>query len=420
MCGIYGLFYKSSGGCMPGDIDMLKNMAIVTSLRGDHSSGISVLRNDPSKRPWVVKSIGDPFNLFHNKDVVVEMKKFFEGTKASLGAFGHGRLATRGDITSRNAHPFVEGHITLVHNGTINSGVDMTKECEQGKKVDVDSHALAISMSKVGVKEALSRVYGAFAIIAHDQQEKCVWIARNTERPLHYIIGANRLFIMSEEKALEYVVMRDARLTSYSQKGMDVEQFKANKLYKFDLNTFVLSEEGDILEERTRSQRAAPFKSGKTPTTAKEHLMVLKEVRGPTKKEYLYVFEDEDENLVYSKSSKKLDVSIGQLASTTHIYHEWAEGMKVSTKNARMKSIEWYDTSEVLTGEEIITTRNNKSISRKAFLTLAAEGCACCDGPVWDNEGAKSILTDANNLVCGQCVDAGLYPTADMKKETLQ
>jgi hypothetical protein len=422
MCGIYGLFYKAAGGFFPGDLDTLKNQAIVTSLRGDHSSGIAVLRNDGSKRPWIVKTIGDPFNIFHNPEAMKEMKKFFEGSKASAGAFGHGRLATRGEISHRNAHPFVEGHITLVHNGTINAGLDMKQECEEGKQVDVDSHALAIEMSKIGVREALAKVNGAFAIIAHDQKEKCVYFARNKERPLHYLDHNTRLMVMSEFGALTYLGWRETKYQANSLRADLFKEFKENILYKYDLTKFTLTEEGPIKEVRTSSESGVPFyqsPKGGTVASKGEILLLLKKIIPPARKskEYTYIFEDDELDEYIGRSSSLFDVNEGALATAPRFYMERVNG-RAATRTVRMKEVEWYAT--VGDHPKTVTTINKKELSFEDWKEKRDQGCVSCSGPIEDKDAHRTMLTQTGNLICHECLATDGFSLSSVTTGVLQ
>ncbi len=413
MCGIYGLFQLNKAGLLESDIDTLKAMAIVTSLRGDHSSGIAVLGNKPKTKPWTAKAVGDPFNLFHNAGVLKQLKQAFTGSNSSVGVFGHGRLATRGDITIRNAHPFTEGNITLVHNGTL-VGVDMDQTCEKGEKVEVDSHILAIEMDKLGVAEALRQTWGAYAIIAHDKKEGKVHFATNGERPLFYInYPQTKLWVMSEQLALFYVALKKG--SNVSLKAQDVHPFEKEFLYTLDLNTFTFTKGESLAKAVTQTPfRTATRTGGVGSETIFECRGLRKDKDNPIM--WLYDLVDDDDNVYTATSSLHQPERKGQYAQVTRYRIERSNG--VERRTVKFKDIDWYeepakpDTEEPADAAnqdsiETVKTVNEKYISVEDWNKARQDGCQVCQGPIYKNEPGVSYLMSDGKLVCGQCVSSG-------------
>lgn len=90
---------------------------------------------------------------------------------------GHNRAATKGATTDENAHPFIEDHICLVHNGTLNTHKHLANK-------EVDSHAICHAFAKEGYRTVLPKLNGAYALIWYDAKDKKLRIARNDQRPL--------------------------------------------------------------------------------------------------------------------------------------------------------------------------------------------------------------------------------------------
>jgi len=245
MCGIWGVFHKKREGWLVGDdADIIKTLMVVTGLRGDHSTGICTITgiNNFVKKPErglrILRTVGSAYNIFHRKEGDDYFKWLID---KGCSAFGHGRLATRGAITARNAHPFEEGNWVLVHNGTIRTGVETTKE------IEVDSHALCKKIDEVGIKKALQSIDGAYAIIAYNKKEDRVYAARNTERSLFYFEGHEKVYVQSEDNTLRFALLRHNRYVSPLDKPKQPMPFEPEFLY-------VLTPEGFVKDDCVRKE----------------------------------------------------------------------------------------------------------------------------------------------------------------------
>lgn len=205
MCGIVGLF-GSDCKTYPNDKReyMLQGL-FVDALRGQESTGIALLPKETSKDPVVFKRALSGPDFVNRKEV----SRIVGRLDLSLGMIGHNRSATRGDIEDENAHPFQYGHITLVHNGTVNNADFLTGEvCKADSKVD--SAQVAWSFSKKEPDELLPRMTGGFSLVWWDARDNTLHFARNHEKPMYWYTSpdSKMMYFGSELAMLAWLLTR--------------------------------------------------------------------------------------------------------------------------------------------------------------------------------------------------------------------
>ena len=225
MCGIFGVISRTKTGMFNDELAFLRQAFIAGATRGEDSAGAFMVPSaDPHSVEWVKKA-GEPFHLLYHKD----FKDLFERTdKGGRVLVGHNRYATKGSVSDANAHPFNVGPITLVHNGTIHSGLNYPKG------IDVDSHALAHALAEEGI-EVFSKINGAFACVWHDARTGHLHIAKNYERPLSMIESYGTYFFASEAPMLLWLFHRNQSGYYNNYKKFNSVEIKNNKLYTFNL-----------------------------------------------------------------------------------------------------------------------------------------------------------------------------------------
>lgn len=213
MCGLVGVI--SAGTLSSQEKKVFEELLHADMLRGDDSFGvINVL---PIKKGASYYKIANRAPIMEKEDPA--FSKFMAET--CVARIGHNRAATRGAVTSENAHPFSAKHVMLVHNGTLRENIGNYK---------VDSEWLTNKIANSdNVASTLSEVDGAYAIIWHDSNEGVVNVARNSERPL-YIAKSSAVatwYVCSEAKLLEWILDRNKVIHS------GIKPVEAGKIHKF-------------------------------------------------------------------------------------------------------------------------------------------------------------------------------------------
>jgi hypothetical protein len=222
MCGLVAIISKNQSGFYQTDKTIFLQMLISDMFRGMDSTGC-----------FAVNTYG---NLKMIKDA--SPASFFIGKKESTAFFdtfisdqhimvGHNRKATMGNIISENAHPFIEGNICLVHNGTLNNHKNLADTV-------VDSHAICKHINDHGYKSMFKTIDGAYALIWYNAEEKKLYFARNAERPLFFVETATKLYLASEEKMLDWILDRN-NIGKYT-----IQNVPTDKVFKFDLESHKL------------------------------------------------------------------------------------------------------------------------------------------------------------------------------------
>jgi hypothetical protein len=191
------------------DRDMLKGMLVVNSLRGAHSTGIAGVcsrRESDKEAMGLVKAVQSPYYLFDHHKTDEFFRRFLSDYDTIIG---HGRYATRGEINADNAHPFEEGHITLVHNGGISNFYQL-RDTNLDKEVEVDSHLVARLIERNGWEETLPKLRGAYALVWYDSRDGSLHFARNKERPMVIakLEKKDTIIYASEAATLEWAASR--------------------------------------------------------------------------------------------------------------------------------------------------------------------------------------------------------------------
>ncbi len=197
MCGIVA--YKGSQQALPILIKGLKRL----EYRGYDSAGVALYNNQTAdlqiyKKQGKVKELE---NLINNQ------------SPASQIGMGHTRWATHGEPNDVNAHPHpsFKGRLAVVHNGIIENYASIKIELENkgyAFKSQTDTEVLSSFVEYIidsegcsveeGVRIALTRVVGAYAIVVMSKDAPDTLIAARKGSPLVIGIGDNEFFLASD------------------------------------------------------------------------------------------------------------------------------------------------------------------------------------------------------------------------------
>ena len=229
MCGITGFITLGTrAGGVSDRRTYLKQTLMVDSLRGFHGTGVFYEELGANGCGWA-KAAEAGFDFVNSKnygDVERDMHKL-------RFAVGHNRWATTGASDDvNNTHPFCEGDVTMVHNGTLDGdGGLMTSQIHLD--VDVDSHAVCHNLAIHDAVEVIEKLEGAFVLIWHDKRDDSINFVRNGERPLTMFTQStstsDTVLFGSERKMMEWIMDRN----SISVYNGEYKDLPVGEIWKF-------------------------------------------------------------------------------------------------------------------------------------------------------------------------------------------
>ena len=236
MCGIY--CYVGKKKAIPILLDGLASL----EYRGYDSAGIAY--------------VTDKINIIKEKGHLSNLKNLIDAQTDTYIGIGHTRWATHGKPSKKNAHPFKQGKITLVHNGIIENYQELKKILtEYTLKSETDSEILTCLIDKlysechdiIKVLAKLNKIIkGSYAIglIVKDDKNNIYGIKKNS--PLILAQSDIGNFLASDIPAIlkytnKYILLDDNDIVKMNKDEITIYDSKLNILDK-KINTF----DGDV------------------------------------------------------------------------------------------------------------------------------------------------------------------------------
>jgi glucosamine--fructose-6-phosphate aminotransferase (isomerizing) len=191
-------------------------------------------------------------HVYKKKGKVADLVDFVKDldTKGNIG-MGHTRWATHGKPDDLNAHPHTSGNgrLVLIHNGIIENYA-VLKSALQNKhghtfKSETDTEVLVHLIEEVqrrenlpieeAVRQALTQVHGAYAIVVMDRDEPGKLVAARRGSPLVIGIGKKEHLIASDatpivEHTKNVVYLNDEEVATITLDGEMVVKTLRNEL----------------------------------------------------------------------------------------------------------------------------------------------------------------------------------------------
>lgn len=401
MCGIWGVISKRPLGFTNKQEfeKLVYNLIISSQVRGLDSAGLFVLTKDikVGTTPGYVKNAVCGSLFVSDKTTREYVDKAWA---AGTAIIGHVRAATVGDVTTANAHPFTEGSVTLVHNGTLRHGYQKFGEVGHS-----DSRSLAIALDQHG-KDALKEISGAYAMIWHDSKDNLLHIARNFERPLKYWENDDYVIIASELSILAFALLR-ADIVPEKGKFKD---FESNKHYRWDHLGKCWLDEGVMPSFTVTTQPTFTTAHGVGGTNQAKLFRMGFDLYDETPHgngfvRYDGITDAGTEVCVYVAIENRLDLNEHSR------YTGVVDSVDKVTKVMKIKGSSLAKEYPV-TSDSTIQLRSGEIIGIDTFKTWAKQKCECCNSVIDEKDGPNCMkVPNRNALYCPDCVDLYMHGT---------
>ena len=398
---------KSKTGFSYKDKQLFTQMLYADALRGEDSTGVYGINKYGNLK--MIKSA-------QKAATFIESKTYQDFESNILSDFhmvvGHNRAATKGAKSDVNAHPFIEDHICLVHNGTLHTHKHL------GDK-DVDSHAICESIAKRGTEETIPDLHGAFALIWYDAKQKKLFVTRNKERPLWMIDTDSAIYMASEPAMLQWLYFRVYGKTE------KVAYFAEDKIYSWELG-----QEGTVFTaEPAPKKKLQPVTQVYSNNTSKNSkAAATSTTKGYTGRGRSYNYGEEvifehEENSVFNGQATFIGRS-WDAKETRVVGHLDIDGMDSAKLSYLLDTTEFFigtvygysskqGVESVLVKNmrpyTIYTTSNGEGITEDQ-MNASDYTCSCCGGWIDPDEQnglfwARVRNNQVKKLICSDCIE---------------
>lgn len=255
MCGLFGALSVSD--LVSSEIDSVKELGLVSSLRGRDSTGL-LIGYQPMLHGkdylHIMKSMNEAGPFLFDKTIT----KHLDTTRPFFIA-GHCRAATIGQVNNETAHPYRHKHIQGMHNGTVPS-MDPGKEFDE---THTDSRMIIESLAESGLEKTIEDMkYGAYALVWANNQDKTINFYRNDKRTLYFMETTDgTLYWASEKCFLNFIKDRSWCSESYFRA---IHPFDSGVHYEFPFRSTQPTETRIAFPEEPKTS-AVGFHQGMGP-----------------------------------------------------------------------------------------------------------------------------------------------------------
>lgn len=384
MCGLAGV----AGDVTNKDIDVFKELLVCSALRGTDATGIaaySLKYNEADIYKYATDAASFVSHRKADRLMIPSSDVLIGHTRRAAG------VAWNSKFNHDDAHPFWYGDTIGAHNGVI--GEQAIAGLQHHVKGAIDSENLIYSISKVGIENTLSKIWGAYALSILDIEKKTLSFVRNKERPLSYAFSKDkkRLYWASEAPMLYWILQRNG-IETFTQFPQNLEE---HRLLSFDLlakvpiaDAWTLSsvKEGKEPEKKSYpSVRGTGWGTGTGTTfgTKKEtpEQILVKSIK---------TLENQLADFDYSKRKtwgpKKAKRHAGLVRSLERLYTNWANLGNVP--------------------EPVVTEELTSPVSLNVLIKqkIIHDGCAmCCTSDVDDKDVPSCVLGSEGEVLCPKC-----------------
>jgi predicted glutamine amidotransferase len=229
MCGIVGIMTTTSLSIQ--ERNLLRWLSYFDYPRGTDATGYFWV--DQTNNASYIKGVGSPQDLWTNPGSRALMDIDGEFKAHNLRVLvGHNRAKTRGANTSKNAHPFLEGDVIGVHNGTTRG---TPRALPKGAEYEVDSQAVMHALNEGWDMARIEKEVDLdMALVFYNAKTKIFTIGRNSARPMWYTWNKSHTTLMFASMPwILYAAVGAMKCGANWEEPKEVEAFTQ---WEFDFN----------------------------------------------------------------------------------------------------------------------------------------------------------------------------------------